>query len=56
MGTFLYNMLNENEIEKTNAQRFASVTEEDLNALLENAQAQNTKYKTTYAVNIFKGT
>ena len=41
--------------EKKNEQRFALTTETELDELVSNAQAQSTKTKTIYAVNIFKG-
>lgn len=47
--------LNETDVNKKNEQRFALTTETELNELVSNAQAQSTKAKTIYAVNIFKG-
>lgn len=49
------NNINESEINENNPRRFALTTEEDVNELVSNAQAQSTKYKTIYAVNTFKG-
>ncbi|CAB3978967.1 structural maintenance of chromosomes 3-like [Paramuricea clavata] len=34
--------------------RFAEVTQENIDELLSDVQSKNTKYKTTYAVNVFK--
>ena len=39
-----------------NSERFTLTTENEVNQLVSNAQAQSTKTKTNYAVNIFKGT
>ena len=36
--------------------RFAEVTQEHIDELLSDVQSTNTKYKTAYAVNVFKGT
>ena len=47
--------LNEKDVDKKNEQRFALTTETELDELVSNAQAQSTKTKTIYAVNIFKG-
>lgn len=47
------NIFNESENSKG---RFIIATEKEVDELVENAQAQSTKYKTIYAVNIFKGT
>ena len=47
--------LNEKDVNKKNEQRFALTTETELDELVSNAQAQSTKTKTIYAVNIFKG-
>ena len=37
------------------AQRFAFVTEEEINLLVEKAIPENTKKYTSYAVNVFDG-
>ena len=37
------------------AQRFAFVTEEEINLLVEKAIPENTKNYTSYAVNVFDG-
>ena len=36
-------------------QRFANLESEDLNSLLDTAQAQSTKYNTAYVVSVYKG-
>ena len=36
--------------------RFAEVTQENIDELLSDVKSKNTKYKTIYAVNAFKGT
>ncbi len=36
-------------------QRFANLESEDLNSLLDTAQAQSTKYNTAYAVSVYEG-
>lgn len=48
--------LNERKINENSAQRFSLTTEQEVDELVSNAQAQSTKIKTSYAVNIFKGT
>ena len=47
--------LNEKDVNIKNEQRFALITETELDELVSNAQAQSTKTKTIYAVNIFEG-
>ena len=42
--------------QKEEEKRFVEVCSGEINKLLSNVQSTNTKYKTTYAVNIFKGT
>ena len=36
-------------------QRFAKLQSEELDSLLDKAQAQRTKYNTTYAVSVYQG-
>ena len=36
-------------------ERFAVVSEEDINLLVEKAEPENTKKSTSYAVNVFDG-
>ena len=41
--------------ESKKQERFAEVADEQIDELLSDVQSKNTKYKTTYALNIFKG-
>ena len=41
--------------EKTEVTRFAQLNDDDLDDLVEGAQANSTKYATNYAVSVFKG-
>ena len=39
----------------TKKQRFASLKQDDLDSLVDGAQARSTKYATKYAISVFKG-
>ena len=41
--------------QKTEETRFANLNSDDLDDLVEGAQAKSTKYATNYAVSVFKG-
>ena len=41
--------------QKTEETRFAQLNEDELDDLVEGAQAKSTKYATNYAVSVFKG-
>ena len=41
--------------QKTEETRFAQLNDDDLDDLVEGAQAKSTKYATNYAVSVFKG-
>ena len=43
------------EWQKTEETRFAQLNNDDLDDLVEGAQAKSTKYATNYAVSVFKG-
>lgn len=50
-------VLNDRQVDDNGIERrFAITTENEVDELVSNAQAQSTKMKTIYAVNIFKGT
>ena len=41
--------------QKTEETRFAQLSDDELDHLIEGAQAKSTKYATNYAVSVFKG-
>lgn len=42
-------------METPTKRRFVTLDNEDLDSLLDSAQAQSTKYNTTYAISVYKG-